>query len=151
MEVGVDEDGSGFLSDYELEPTGGYEGGGSGENVTSTFLMPWPQRSAWIGIFALMLVVAIAGNALVAWIVLGWKSTTPIFLIEMKLYVNGFFFSFLLKTAHRRMKTVTNYFLVSRSLSLHLSRGFTRCNSILLILLWKTGEPESGGSDYVPV
>lgn len=115
MEVGVAEDGSGFLSDYDLDPTAAYEENGNGENVTSTFLMPWLQRSAWIGIFALMLVVAIAGNALVAWIVLGPKSKTSITLIAMKLYMNGFFL--LLKTAHRRMKTVTNYFLVSRSLS----------------------------------
>jgi len=74
--VGVNEDGSGFSSYYEWDSIGSYEGDDSGDNFTSTFLMPWPQRSAWIGIFALMLVVAIAGNALVAWIVLGLYLTT---------------------------------------------------------------------------
>ena len=33
--------------------------------------MPWLQQVAWITIFGLMLFVAIVGNALVAWIVLG--------------------------------------------------------------------------------
>lgn len=47
----------------------------SGDEVSGTFsspyLMPWPQRSAWITVFAMMLVVATVGNTLVAWIVLG--------------------------------------------------------------------------------
>lgn len=38
---------------------------------SSPYLMAWPIRSAWIAIFAIMLVVATVGNALVAWIVLG--------------------------------------------------------------------------------
>jgi len=93
MEVEVDEDGSGFSFYYEMEPTGNYEGVDSGNNFTSTFLMPWPQRSAWIVIFVLMLVVAIAGNALVAWIVLGlYFKTTPIKLIAMKLHNEWVFF-----------------------------------------------------------
>lgn len=40
-------------------------------NTTASYLMPWPERTAWIGIFTLMLFVATVGNALVAWIVLG--------------------------------------------------------------------------------
>uniref|UniRef100_A0A0P5S0U6 Class a rhodopsin g-protein coupled receptor gprllk n=1 Tax=Daphnia magna TaxID=35525 RepID=A0A0P5S0U6_9CRUS len=59
------------------------------ENHSSPYLLPWPQRTSWIAIFTLMLFVAIVGNTLVAWIVL----------------------------AHRRMKTVTNYFLVNLSLA----------------------------------
>ncbi|EFX77113.1 hypothetical protein DAPPUDRAFT_54432 [Daphnia pulex] len=59
------------------------------DNYSSPYLMPWPQRTSWIAIFTLMLFVAIVGNTLVAWIVL----------------------------AHRRMKTVTNYFLVNLSLA----------------------------------
>lgn len=112
MEVGVDEDGSGYLYYYEVEPTGSYEGVDSGDNFTlSTLLMPWPQRSAWIGIFALMLVVAIAGNALVTWIVIGlyFLPLLVTLIVTNLLYVNGIF-----SLAHRRMKTVTNYFLVSR-------------------------------------
>ena len=41
------------------------------ENYSSPYLMPWPQRTSWIAIFTLMLFVAIVGNTLVAWIVLG--------------------------------------------------------------------------------
>lgn len=50
-------------------------GGGDGdellENFSSPYLMPWPQRTAWIAVFTLMLLVATVGNTLVAWIVLG--------------------------------------------------------------------------------
>jgi hypothetical protein len=41
------------------------------DNYSSPYLMPWPQRTSWIAIFTLMLFVAIVGNTLVAWIVLG--------------------------------------------------------------------------------
>lgn len=41
------------------------------ENHSSPYLLPWPQRTSWIAIFTLMLFVAIVGNTLVAWIVLG--------------------------------------------------------------------------------
>ena len=40
-------------------------------NSSSPYLMPWPQRTGWIAIFAVMLAVATVGNALVAWIVFG--------------------------------------------------------------------------------
>ncbi|XP_015591693.1 tachykinin-like peptides receptor 86C isoform X4 [Cephus cinctus] len=53
------------------------------------FDLPWWQKLSWASIFASMLLVAIGGNAIVMWIVL----------------------------AHRRMRTVTNYFLVNLSLS----------------------------------
>ena len=35
------------------------------------YLMPWPQRFAWITVFALLVIVAAVGNSLVAWIVFG--------------------------------------------------------------------------------
>lgn len=41
------------------------------DNFSSPYLMPWPQRTAWIAVFTLMLLVATVGNTLVAWIVLG--------------------------------------------------------------------------------
>ena len=41
------------------------------ETFSSPYLMPWPQRTSWIVVFSLMLLVATAGNALVAWIVFG--------------------------------------------------------------------------------
>lgn len=40
-------------------------------NDSSPYLMPWPQRTGWIAVFAVMLAVATVGNALVAWIVFG--------------------------------------------------------------------------------
>jgi hypothetical protein len=43
----------------------------SDNSSTSEHVMSWPQRTAWITIFSLMLFVATIGNALVAWIVLG--------------------------------------------------------------------------------
>ncbi|XP_063244190.1 tachykinin-like peptides receptor 86C [Bacillus rossius redtenbacheri] len=49
--------------------------------------LPWWQRLAWAALFSLMLLVAAGGNTIVMWIVL----------------------------AHRRMRTVTNYFLVNLS------------------------------------
>lgn len=60
-----------------------YEDGGdlfmnNNETTSSSpYLMAWPIRSAWIAIFAIMLVVATVGNALVAWIVLGNKLMCP--------------------------------------------------------------------------
>uniref|UniRef100_A0A8D8QMD3 Tachykinin-like peptides receptor 86C n=1 Tax=Cacopsylla melanoneura TaxID=428564 RepID=A0A8D8QMD3_9HEMI len=52
-------------------------------------VLPWWQKMAWGAIFSLMLIVAIGGNIIVIWIVL----------------------------AHRRMRTVTNYYLVNLSLA----------------------------------
>lgn len=40
-------------------------------NFSSPYLMPWPQRSAWIAVFTLLVVVATVGNALVVWVVYG--------------------------------------------------------------------------------
>ncbi|XP_033324548.1 tachykinin-like peptides receptor 86C [Megalopta genalis] len=53
------------------------------------FDLPWWQKLAWSLIFAVMLLVATGGNIIVMWIVL----------------------------AHRRMRTVTNYFLVNLSVA----------------------------------
>ncbi|XP_012287192.2 tachykinin-like peptides receptor 86C [Orussus abietinus] len=53
------------------------------------FHLPWWQKLSWTLIFAVILFVATTGNAIVIWIVL----------------------------AHRRMRTVTNYFLVNLSLA----------------------------------
>ncbi|XP_046605787.1 tachykinin-like peptides receptor 86C isoform X1 [Neodiprion virginianus] len=51
--------------------------------------LPWWEKLSWALVFTAMLLVAIGGNAIVMWIVL----------------------------AHRRMRTVTNYFLVNLSVS----------------------------------
>ncbi|XP_045136936.1 tachykinin-like peptides receptor 86C isoform X2 [Portunus trituberculatus] len=51
------------------------------------YLLPWWQQLTWTLAFGAMLLVAVGGNAIVMWIVI----------------------------AHRRMRTVTNYFLVNLS------------------------------------
>jgi hypothetical protein len=73
---GGDNDSSSVPSD--VMDTGSYNGSDYdgtdndlSENYSSPYLMPWPQRTSWIAIFTLMLFVAIVGNTLVAWIVLG--------------------------------------------------------------------------------
>lgn len=38
---------------------------------SSPYLMPWPQRTSWIVVFAILVIVAAVGNSLVAWIVFG--------------------------------------------------------------------------------
>lgn len=45
------------------------------DNFSSPYMMPWPQRTSWIAVFTLLVVVAAVGNSLVAWIVFGqWTS-----------------------------------------------------------------------------
>ncbi|XP_055387751.1 tachykinin-like peptides receptor 86C [Condylostylus longicornis] len=56
---------------------------------TRPYELPWEQKTVWGAIFGLMLFVAIAGNCIVLWIVLG----------------------------HRSMRTVTNYFLLNLSIA----------------------------------
>lgn len=53
------------------------------------FLMSWWQQTLFIAAFAILILVAAAGNLVVMWIVL----------------------------AHKRMRTVTNYFLVNLALA----------------------------------
>ncbi|XP_071532037.1 tachykinin-like peptides receptor 86C [Panulirus ornatus] len=55
--------------------------------VDRPYLLPWWQQLTWTLAFGSMLLVAVGGNAIVMWIVI----------------------------AHRRMRTVTNYFLVNLS------------------------------------
>lgn len=66
-------------------------------NVTSPeefnkFILPWWRQLIWSILYAGMVIVATGGNLIVIWIVL----------------------------AHKRMRTVTNYFL-RKSISLHIS------------------------------
>lgn len=65
-------DESGFGDSIYNNTSGDVESG----TFSSPYLMPWPQRSAWITVFTMMLLVATVGNTLVAWIVLGELSTT---------------------------------------------------------------------------
>ncbi|XP_062702608.1 tachykinin-like peptides receptor 86C [Aedes albopictus] len=55
----------------------------------SPYELPWQLKTAWGVVFGAMLLVAITGNSIVLWIVL----------------------------AHRRMRTVTNYFLLNLSVA----------------------------------
>lgn len=53
------------------------------------FVLPWWRQMIWTLLFAFMIIVATGGNLIVIWIVL----------------------------AHKRMRTVTNYFLVNLSIA----------------------------------
>lgn len=41
------------------------------DSFSSPYLMPWPQRTSWIAVFVVLVIVAAVGNSLVAWIVFG--------------------------------------------------------------------------------
>ena len=55
--------------------------------ISRPYLLPWEQQLIWILLFSAMIVLAVVGNGMVIWIIL----------------------------AHRRMRTVTNYFLLNLS------------------------------------
>lgn len=59
------------------------------ESSSNQFEQPWWKQVMWTSLYAPMVVVATGGNLIVIWIVL----------------------------AHKRMRTVTNYFLVNLSLA----------------------------------
>jgi len=75
----------------------GQEWGGAGNNSSieedgmfeNQFILPWWRQVLWTVLYAGMVVVATGGNVIVIWIVL----------------------------AHKRMRTVTNYFLVNLSVA----------------------------------
>ncbi|KAG7187568.1 hypothetical protein KM043_016639 [Ampulex compressa] len=70
------------------------------------FDLPWWQKLSWSLIFAVILLVATGGNVIVMWIVL----------------------------AHRRMRTVTNYFLVNLSMA-DLMMSLLNCAFNFIFLL----------------
>ncbi|VVD04687.1 unnamed protein product, partial [Leptidea sinapis] len=88
---------------------------------TSTNAMSMWAYNSWVCLFGAMLAVAIGGNAIVIWIV----------------------------TAHRRMRTVTNYFLVNLSFAdLMMYQAIVRpmrprmsksCSLIMIAGIWATG------------
>jgi tachykinin-like receptor len=59
------------------------------EEASNQFILPWWKQLIWTILFGMMVVVATGGNLIVIWIVL----------------------------AHKRMRTVTNYFLVNLSIA----------------------------------
>jgi hypothetical protein len=54
------------------------------DSFSSPYLMPWPQRTSWIVVFAVLVIVAAVGNSLVAWIVFGqlFQITSTILLLH---------------------------------------------------------------------
>lgn len=60
-----------------------------GDIITRPYSLPWEQQMVWIVLFGAMIILAVLGNAMVMWIIL----------------------------AHRRMRTVTNYFLLNLSIA----------------------------------
>ncbi|XP_066582342.1 tachykinin-like peptides receptor 99D [Prorops nasuta] len=61
----------------------------TGFELRNQFILPWWRQMIWTVLFAVMIIVATGGNLIVVWIVL----------------------------AHKRMRTVTNYFLVNLSIA----------------------------------
>ncbi|XP_023718050.1 tachykinin-like peptides receptor 86C isoform X2 [Cryptotermes secundus] len=86
-------------------------------------LMVWWQQLVWSALFALMLLVATGGNAIVLWIVL----------------------------AHRRMRTITNYFLVNLSVA-DLFMAVFNCVFNFVYMLnsnWYFGSPYCRISNFI--
>jgi tachykinin-like receptor len=76
--------------------------------------LPWQQKILWSLLFGIMLVIAISGNCIVLWIVLGkviiYMCYAHSFLIWNIIVID-------ISPAHRRMRTVTNYFLLNLSIT----------------------------------
>lgn len=87
--------------------------------------LPWWQQFLWAVLFGSMVVVATGGNLIVIWIVL----------------------------AHRRMRTVTNYFLVNLSVADAMVSTLNTCFSLVFILNahWPFGEAFCKISTFVAV
>lgn len=73
--------------------------------------LPWQQKMIWSLLFGAMLIVAITGNVIVLWIVLG--KSPALFVSTLDSMIEDSF----PYVAHRRMRTVTNYFLLNLSIS----------------------------------
>ena len=67
-----------MYSDIDPYGNGSFYQRSNNSSSSSDHVMTWPQRTAWITIFSLMLFVATVGNALVAWIVLGQYVSTSV-------------------------------------------------------------------------
>ncbi|XP_054286481.1 tachykinin-like peptides receptor 86C [Macrosteles quadrilineatus] len=85
--------------------------------------MSWLMQIAWTAMFAFMLIIAIGGNVIVIWIVL----------------------------AHRRMRTVTNYFLLNLSIA-DLMMSVFNCIFNFVYMLnndWQFGRPYCTFSNFI--
>jgi hypothetical protein len=77
------------LVDQEWGGVGNNSSSDPDEALMNQFILPWWRQVLWSALYAVMVVVATGGNVIVIWIVL----------------------------AHKRMRTVTNYFLVNLSVA----------------------------------
>ena len=103
---------------------------GISNNISSPSLSDGPIRVLWTAAFSLIMVISILGNSIVLWIVTGrfiplevklfwvwntskvWHSLTLVG-GEPPGLVGSLINQWLLCPAHRRMRSVTNYFLVN--------------------------------------
>lgn len=77
-----------------------------GDIITRPYSLPWEQQVVWIVLFGVMIIIAVIGNAMVMWIIL----------------------------AHRRMRTVTNYFLLNLSIAdFMLASGNATFNFVFML------------------
>ena len=85
-----------------------------GDYLSRPYSLPWEHQIIWIFLFSIMILIAATGNGLVIWIVL----------------------------AHRRMRTVTNYFLLNLSLAdFILASGNAAFNFVFMLENhWPFGE-----------
>ncbi|KAG8173020.1 hypothetical protein JTE90_009610, partial [Oedothorax gibbosus] len=91
--------------------------------VSRPYLMPWPQEVAWAALFATMIAVAVAGNAIVVWIIV----------------------------AHRRMRTITNLFLLNLAIADFLmASGNATFNFVFMLEShWPFGQVFCVGSNFM--
>lgn len=99
--------------DYDQTTNFNSSNGTSGGDE-NRFILPWWQQLLFISAFAPMIIAAAGGNIIVIWIVL----------------------------AHKRMRTVTNYFLVNLAVADALISIFNTCFTLSFLLYqnWWYGE-----------
>lgn len=94
-----------------------------GALISRPYVMPALPQAAWAAIFAAMIAVAVAGNAIVVWIIV----------------------------AHRRMRTITNLFLLNLAIADFLmASGNATFNFVFMLEShWPFGEVFCVGSNFL--
>ncbi|KFM66451.1 Tachykinin-like peptides receptor 86C, partial [Stegodyphus mimosarum] len=85
-----------------------------GALLSRPYLLPWQVQAVWALLFGIMISIAVAGNAIVVWIIL----------------------------AHRRMRTITNLFLLNLAIAdFLLASGNAAFNFVFMLEShWPFGE-----------